>query len=99
MANQYTCGFCGNIGCKIELQVTSGKGINKTLGLKSDCKFYVKFSLKSAEKCTKNSPCTNRPVKCSICDQVYWSYNMKSHYTYREKAAMRICKFNFATCN
>lgn len=38
------------------------------------------FSLKAAEKSTKTGPCTNRPITCSICKVVTWSYSIASHY-------------------
>ncbi len=50
-------------------------------GPNSDCKFFDKFSINCAKKSTGLSPCTNRPVKCEACNNVYWSYNMISHYS------------------
>jgi len=47
---------------------------------KSNCKFSHKFSLKLAAKSTKRSPCTNRPVECPRCKDVFWSYNIAIHY-------------------
>ena len=41
---------------------------------------FCRFNLKSASKVTKRSPCTNRPILCKICEQCYWSYNIKNHY-------------------
>ena len=60
-----------------------GSGCGKTASqvVSSNCDYKVKFSLKSAEKFTKSSPCTNRPVICSLCKTktVNWSYNMYLH--------------------
>ena len=39
-----------------------------------------KFSLKSKKKRTKTGPCTNRPVPCSVCKVITWSYSLPSHY-------------------
>ena len=39
---------------------------------------YPVFS--SAAKSTTFSPCTNHPVKCDLCQGIYWSYNLKIHY-------------------
>ena len=75
--NGRLCGFCGGLGCSIDLAVSSGKGFFKAL---SDCKYNFAFSLKAASKISKTSPCTNRPIECSICKRVYWSYNMMCHY-------------------
>ena len=46
-----------------------------------DCPYFYKFSLGSAGKSSKYSPCTNRPVACTLCNgSAIWSYNMKYHY-------------------
>ena len=37
-------GYCGLIGCFLDLVITSGKGKNKTFGPKSDCKYFRAFS-------------------------------------------------------
>jgi hypothetical protein len=81
----HLCGFCGKIGCSIGLDTTSGRGSYKTLGPSSDCKYFYQFSLGAAMKSSKYSPCTNRPVECSIClskkkNFICWSYNLVVHY-------------------
>ena len=73
------CGFCGLSGCYIGIEVGSGRGKTATRVVSSHCEYRKKFSLKSAEKCTKSSPCTNRPVTCPLCNTVHWSYNMVFH--------------------
>ena len=78
--NQNTCGFCGLVGCSIELVQSSKKSIFKA---KSNCIYYYEFNLKSVSKKTlsKRSPCSNRPTICKNCDdQCYWSYNLQAHY-------------------
>jgi hypothetical protein len=77
---QNLCGYRGDIGCSIDLVVTSGKGNYSNYGPKSDCKYFRKFSIKLAEAASVSYPTTNRPVICKICSQVYWSYNMAEHY-------------------
>ena len=52
----------------------------KTLGPESNCSYLYQFSMKAAAKVTERSPCTNRPVKCDLCEQIYWSYNLEIHY-------------------
>ena len=79
-ATQNTCGFCGNVGCTISLEKTSGFGVHSTFGPKSDCKLFYSFSLASAIKISTYACCTNRPIKCELCNSVYWSYNMQKHY-------------------
>jgi hypothetical protein len=78
--SQDICGFCGIVGCKIELSKTSGFGTRKTLGPTSNCSHFYGFSLKAAAKISERSPCTNRPVRCDLCEQIYWSYNIEHHY-------------------
>ncbi len=78
--SQDTCGFCGIVGCKIYSTKTSGFGSRKTLGPNSNCSHFYGFSLKAAAKMTESSPCTNRPVKCDLCEQIYWSYNIQYHF-------------------
>jgi hypothetical protein len=77
--NPTTCGFCGVMGCSLSLE-TNVPGKNAPKCPASNCKFAHKFSLKAAEKISKNSPCTNRPVECYVCKIVIWSYNIKVHY-------------------
>jgi len=74
------CGFCGIEGCSIDLVRGSGRGKTATMIPGSNCEYLCKFSLKSAEKSTKSGPCTNRPVVCSICSTVQWSYNLPIHF-------------------
>ncbi len=74
------CGFCGCIGCHIDLVKTSGYGAKTVLGPVSDCEYFVKLSLKWMKESTKNRPSSNHPTKCSLCDRVYWSYYMACHY-------------------
>ena len=46
----------------------------------SSCSYFEKFSIKSAAKLTKTSPCTNRPIECPTCKRIFWSYNMYKHF-------------------
>ena len=78
--NQRVCGFCGLVGCSIDLKVTSGYGKNKTEGADSNCMYFVKFSYQHAINSSERSPCTNRPVVCMQCKQCIWSYNILIHY-------------------
>jgi hypothetical protein len=76
-SHSHLCGYCGLIGCSLDLVVTSGKGKNKTFGPKSDCKYFRALSYRCAET---SSTCTNRPVKCKICNNIYWSNNLETPY-------------------
>ena len=63
-------------------QVSCGSRHGKTASkiISSNCDYKVKFSLEAAEKSTKSSPCTNRPVSCPVCNMILWSCNMYDHY-------------------
>lgn len=80
-SNPNTCGYCGQSDCEISIKITSGKGKNATYGPASDCEYFRKFNLKSSIRPTKSSPSTNRPIECHLCKKIFWSYNMKSHFS------------------
>ena len=74
------CGFCGKNNCNTILYISPGID---TWSTKSNCKYFYGFSLKWAEKSNKNTPFTNRPVKCDICEpplNIIWTYNLKAQY-------------------
>ena len=77
---QNVCGFCGLQSCSIGLKKSTGRGKTAIAAAESNCTYMSKFSLKSAEKSTKTGPCTNRPVPCSVCKVITWSYSLPSHY-------------------
>ncbi|KAJ7848204.1 hypothetical protein B0H13DRAFT_2361998 [Mycena leptocephala] len=82
------CGFCGRSGtCNLDLAKTTRSYIPE-----SNCPYFRKFSLASAEKTTTSGPSTNRPLRCEIChgsqpertqirrhEHVFWSYNLPAH--------------------
>jgi len=76
----HSCGFCGKVGCSINLVVTSGRGSYSVYGPESNCVYAYKFSLKSVEVLKKNMICSNRPIQCKICNNIYWFYNFETHY-------------------
>jgi hypothetical protein len=78
--HEHLCGFCGIVGCKISIVKTSGYGTSANYGPDSDCKYKIRFSLGAVAKGSKSAPCTNRPVKCAICQNIYWSYNLEQHF-------------------
>jgi len=76
------CGFCGTLcGHAVKIKFSSGTGVNRTYKAYSGCKYFSDFSMKSAKSYLKGNPCTNRPIECAICSNVFWSYNLFSHYT------------------
>ena len=84
------CGFCGIVcanrdsaECKVELNRGS---TSSTLKVVSSCpSAHVGMSYASASKGSATSPCTNRPVPCSICSTTgatrthVWSYHYLDH--------------------
>ena len=70
------CGYCGSIGCTISLKKTS----HNTLIPTSNCVNFVKFLLKADESVKERNPCSNRPERCDVCKEIYWSYAMEKHY-------------------
>ena len=84
------CGFCGIVcasrdsaECKAELNRGS---TSTTLKVVSSCpSAHVGMSYGSASKGSATSPCTNRPVPCSICSTSgatrthVWSYHYLDH--------------------
>eukprot|EP00918_Siedleckia_nematoides_P008383 GHVU01018181.1.p1 GENE.GHVU01018181.1~~GHVU01018181.1.p1 ORF type:complete len:378 (+),score=27.89 GHVU01018181.1:1223-2356(+) len=76
-----TCGFCGESGgdsCVPEL--VSHRKTN-VVSVKCDCSHFHTFTYSCALKVT--SKCTNVPVACSVCDNVFWKYNMSLHWSDR----------------
>lgn len=75
------CGFCG-VACNstTSLKISSGFGKNATYSTYSDCAYYYKFNYASAENPSRSQPCSNRPMHCLQCNNVYWSYTLKLHY-------------------
>ena len=72
------CGYCGSFEW---LLYRTEKTTHKTIIPASNCKLYIKFSLKSALTSRERTPCSNRPVSCQLCKNVYWSYALQDHYT------------------
>ena len=79
-SSQNVCGFCGSAdSCDISICRGSGRGKTASEIPQSTCSYFEKFSLKSAAKSTKTSPCTNRPIECATCKRIFWSYNMHKY--------------------
>ena len=91
--NEHLCGYCGEIGCSIAIVKTSGNGIRATFGPRSDCSLFREFSLKPAED---SKVCTNRPVKCEVCNDDFWSYNLEKHYSNKHKDQTFVSKITSA---
>ncbi|KAJ7938681.1 hypothetical protein B0H13DRAFT_2554499, partial [Mycena leptocephala] len=70
----YPCGFCGkatsNGGCSIAIR--GGKAA-------SSCHEVYEFQIAAASKSTAAKPCTNVPLRCTLCPDTHWKYNMAAH--------------------
>ncbi|KAJ7227439.1 hypothetical protein GGX14DRAFT_511117 [Mycena pura] len=74
VAKKYPCGFCGQAisdgTCTIG--VKSGKAV-------SSCPEAYQFQVSAASKSSATKPCTNVPIRCSLCTEYYWKYSMAPH--------------------
>lgn len=78
------CGYCGVLcGKQIRLVKSIGSGKTFTESAALSCAFYVKFSLASVTKSSKNYPTTNRPIKCDKFPIILWSYNLALRFSRR----------------
>ena len=71
---EYPCGFCGQSSVRgaCEVRIQSGKALSK-------CAHAYEFKISPASKVSKSKACTNVPVKCRLCTEVHWKYNMHQH--------------------
>ncbi|KAJ7442081.1 hypothetical protein B0H11DRAFT_1929028 [Mycena galericulata] len=74
VAKNYPCGFCGQgtSDGQCTIKVISGKAV-------STCLEWYQFQVKAALKSSGAKPCTNAPIKCSLCAETHWKYNMGQH--------------------
>ncbi|KAJ7816138.1 hypothetical protein B0H14DRAFT_2163465, partial [Mycena olivaceomarginata] len=43
------------------------------------CPGWYQFQGKAALKSSGAKPCTNAPLKCSLCPETHWKYNVSQH--------------------
>ncbi|KAG2740920.1 hypothetical protein P692DRAFT_201727493 [Suillus brevipes Sb2] len=63
------CGFCGRSGlpeCAIRIKVVA----NGPPSLETKCIYHFVFKYKFADKGSKNTPCRNVPIRCTLCHPV-----------------------------
>jgi len=93
----YPCGFCGGesaqfssdpaqlSGCAVWFHNAQPKMLCKLVG-------DVKYSIGSAAKSSKATPCTNRPLLCPQCPAkpgvAHWKLNMPSHWQNAHSSGM-----------
>ncbi|KAK7021595.1 hypothetical protein R3P38DRAFT_2533481, partial [Favolaschia claudopus] len=74
VSDTYPCGFCGksttNEGCTISIRNSKAS---------SSCVDVYEFQIAAALKSSISKPCTNAPVRCPLCPQIHWKYNMDAH--------------------
>lgn len=91
--NGRLCGACGCSPAMSNVAVGSDLGCPVWIEGKTPmytCQFipYANFSIGAASKCTKTSPCTNRPIICPTCPKpkkgraatFIWSYGASYHF-------------------
>ena len=80
------CGFCGLDGCFTNLlEKKSGNLIKFTIT--SNCSYHYEcMQYKNAAVSSNNMPCTNVPIHCPLCPQLFsgnpqtiWKYNALYH--------------------
>lgn len=73
----YPCGYCGGPSNETQCNIGIGTGNKAT----SNCPAAYSFSISHAAKVSVSKPCTNVPMRCSLCPQttIHWSYNMPKH--------------------
>ncbi|KAK7036974.1 hypothetical protein R3P38DRAFT_2516743, partial [Favolaschia claudopus] len=85
VAKDYPCGFCGKHmsenGCNIT--IASGKKAS------SSCPEGYPFQVTAALKSSQAKPSTNAPLKCSLCTETHWKYNMPRHLEDRVEVCCR----------
>jgi len=100
------CGYCG-LACNsvLKLERSSGYGINTNFKPFSNCTHFYEFSLAPVEKV--GDFCSNRPIICKICREVFWSYNMRFQFEDHHKGTTLPLEYiipdkeirNIKTCN
>ncbi|KAJ6608018.1 hypothetical protein B0H10DRAFT_1816716, partial [Mycena sp. CBHHK59/15] len=75
VADNYPCGFCGQAisGSNCTAGIAGGKKVN------SSCPHSYPFQITAASKSSAAKPCTNVPMRCDLCTDIHWKYNMMQH--------------------
>ncbi|KAJ7479108.1 hypothetical protein FB451DRAFT_1131301 [Mycena latifolia] len=75
VAKHFPCGFCGQAisGGNCTIAIAAGNKAN------SSCPDSYAFQIKAASKPSAAKPCTNVPIRCDLCKDVHWKYNMVQH--------------------
>ncbi|KAL1697942.1 hypothetical protein EV121DRAFT_218888, partial [Schizophyllum commune] len=86
LTRDYPCGFCGGPSSSSGENGTCSVTIvmhGKTPKASSSCSRAYAFKIDTASQVTKSKPCTNVPLRCCLCQDVHWKYNMEQHLTDR----------------
>ena len=87
----FPCGLCGVRPSIGQIMIDPREALGCPCGVvgtkanpkpKHQCKLVgdVKYTLGSAGKSSLATPCTNRPIKCTVCSMTVWSYSMAQHF-------------------
>ena len=81
------CGFCGtSCNSSLGLRLSSGSKAKGTYKAQSNCPYAYEFSMACAIKQSANNLCSNRPVKCELCENsIVWSYGLELHYAQKHQ--------------
>ncbi|KAG2139090.1 uncharacterized protein EDB93DRAFT_1070739, partial [Suillus bovinus] len=85
VGEEYLCGFCGRSEwpeCAITITVTASSAPTWT----TQCTYQHTFKYGAVDNGSKNKPCRNLPLKCTLCHpapvlavEAIWRYNMLEH--------------------
>ena len=97
----FPCGLCGVRPSIGQIMIDPSQALGCPCGVigtkghpkpQHQCKLLgdVSYSLGSAAKCSLATPCTNRPIKCTVCSMTVWSYSMEHHFELKHRG-MPMC--------
>ncbi|KAJ7471739.1 hypothetical protein FB451DRAFT_1036440, partial [Mycena latifolia] len=80
VAKHFPCGFCSQaISGNCTIAIAAGNKAN------SSCPDSYAFQIKATSKPSAAKPCTNVPIRCDLCKDVHWKYNMVHHLHNRHR--------------
>ncbi|KAL1677905.1 hypothetical protein EV122DRAFT_278718 [Schizophyllum commune] len=80
VALPYACGFCGGPSSPSGEEGTCSVTIDKGQLAQSSCAYTYSFRISSAAQFKEEKPSsTNVPIRCVLCNQAHWKYNMVQH--------------------
>ena len=98
---EYPCGLCGVRASIGQVMLEPNTVLGCPCGVvgtaahpkpSHQCKLVgdVSYTLGAAAKSSTKTPCTNRPIKCTVCSAAVWSYSMAAHFE-KKHIGMTMC--------